>query len=213
MGSPYYPYGKKGELSYPVFKEIVKFANGAIEIFASVFDIEHLQWCENLGIKRYKIAARQYNNRTLAEAVRATGKPVIQSLDPYYIRRINRASSVLPLIDRPALPSFSAQTSYLYCCSKYPATIDELHLGGIDFHSEWDGLSDHTIGLGASLTALARGAKIIEKHFTLDKSATGFDHLWSMTPSELLQLTKYQKVLKEVYGDNRGWIITNGDEF
>ncbi|MBU2052432.1 N-acetylneuraminate synthase family protein [Patescibacteria group bacterium] len=212
-GSPYYKYGKMGELSFAQFKELVNYADGIIDIFTSVFDVERVRWCEEVGIRMYKVAARKWHNKELAKAIRATGKPVIQSIDPYLIKHWDRAFPVPQMKIPESLPCYSNDTSYLYCCSKYPATIDELHFASVDFQDDWDGFSDHTIGMTAALTAMARGARIIEKHFTLDKVATGFDHLWSMTPPELLQLATYQKVLKEVYGDNRDWVRSNGDDW
>ena len=86
----------------------------------------------------------------------------------------------------------------LYCCGEYPTPLDNL-LAGVKFE-HLQGFSDHTVGLDAAKIALARGAKIIEKHFALshDSETDGPDAGWSMVPSELEELVRWQKVCKEV---------------
>lgn len=144
--------------------------NKGIEIFFSVFDEERVKWCEEMGVKRYKIAARSSQNKELIEAVRKTGKPAIQSMSPavshYYIPK----------------------AQYLYCSSVYP-TSRIPPLDALDFNW-WAGYSDHCIGLDAAKVAIDNGAKIIEKHFAIDHQ-TGIDAPWSMTPEELAELVKY----------------------
>jgi len=204
-GKPcYHTYAKMAELTQVQWEYLVSIAaNENIPIFASVFDADKVQWCEDVDVPMYKIASRM-RDKDLIHAVRATGKPVIVSRDP---NRID--SSLQGIIDTfPRL-------SLLYCVSSYPALPSQVDFpdfgagfwhGGVAFYS---GFSDHTLGIEMSLCALARGAMIIEKHFTLDKYALGFDNLWSMTSDELAKLVKYQSNLKIVYGDSRDWITNN----
>ena len=150
-----------------------------IEFMASVFDAERLRWCEELGVSRYKIASRTVAmDAPLCEAILATGKPVIASLGMW-------AESGLPFPD-------SNDVSYLFCRSDYPALLENIPDFPVDFvHGGLAGYSDHTLGIDACLLAIARGARIIEKHFTLNKLAgkpTEKAHICSMTPSELAQL-------------------------
>ena len=79
---------------------------------------------------------------------------------------------------------------FLYCVAKYPAPLADLKLANVDFVSDYAGFSDHTLGITAGLVAFARGARILEKHFTLDKSMYGPDHICSMTPAELSELSR-----------------------
>jgi sialic acid synthase SpsE len=79
------------------------------------------------------------------------------------------------------------KADFLYCISKYPTPLGDIHLDEVDF-SKYIGFSDHSVGISAAVAAFARGAKIIEKHFTLDKTMYGPDHQGSMTPSELRNL-------------------------
>lgn len=88
---------------------------------------------------------------------------------------------------------------YLYCISEYPTEFTSLHLPCVfPLHPIYDGFSDHTLGLGASLAAVSRGATVIEKHFTLNKAAEGFDHICSIDPSELADLVKYSREIAKV---------------
>ena len=95
--------------------------------------------------------------------------------------------------NKDAFPTIqsSGGVDFLYCISKYPTELSDLNFKDIDF-SKYDGFSDHTVGIAAAQIALARGAKIIEKHFTLDKNMYGPDHIGSMTPHELSDLTKFK---------------------
>lgn len=192
-GTCYYRYGKETELTYAQLLELKKFADDLpIELFASVFDVERVKWCEALGFKRYKIAARERNPELLEEVV-ATGKPVIISSDPV-------RSDIVFLV--------GVDVDALYCVSKYPAMQTDIQFP--DFSDGlFSGFSDHTIGIETALCALGRGARIIEKHFTMDRFAYGFDHLWSMTPGECKQLVKYERMLKELYGEDRSWVKNN----
>lgn len=142
-----------------------------IEFMASVFDVERIQWLEEAGVRRYKIASRSLVDSALVAAVAATGKPVLVSLGSWR---------------EPSFPEIVAAgpVEFLYCISKYPTPLDELKLGAVDF-SLYAGFSDHTVGITAACVAFALGARILEKHFTLDKNAYGPDHSCSMTPEDL----------------------------
>ena len=170
-----------------------------IEVFFSVFDVERVKWCEEIGVKRYKIACGMSDIPTM-EAIAKTGKPVIMSMNDDTDGGYHCGST-------------KAQVDYLYCVSKYPTQLSDLHfesglfedtgdtLGSSDgrgeYHREYDGLSDHSIGLDACKIALARGASIIEKHFAIDHK-TGIDAKWSMTPDELKELVRFKNVVSEV---------------
>ncbi len=152
-----------------------------LEFMASVFDVTRLRWLEEIGVRRHKIASRTVTGDVaLVEAILATGKETIVSLGTW---------------TRPEKPfGESAQIQYLYCKSKYPAFLSDMGDLPNDFPSNGlAGYSDHTLGLDVCLLTIARGARIIEKHFTLDKTRgkqTEKAHICSMTPDELLQLSQ-----------------------
>ncbi|MFC2170835.1 N-acetylneuraminate synthase family protein [Calditrichota bacterium] len=181
--NPWYEYNLKTELS---FEQCLRIADECercgIEFMASAFDPERVGWLEKLGVKRYKVASRSINDEALLKAFLDTGKPLIVSLGFW---------------NEPEFPKLngSNQVDFLYCISRYPTLLEDVHLSGIDF-TKYSGFSDHTIGLTAPFAAMARGAKIIEKHFTLDQTLYGPDHESSMNPDELLQLSQWRDELK-----------------
>lgn len=177
--NPWFDYNCKTEISkeqlFLLYNECNKVG---IEFLASAFDIERVIWLEELRVKRYKIASRSINNFNLINSILKTKKPLIVSLGMW---------------NKPGFPILKTQAKidFLYCVSKYPTNIEDLNFKAIDFN-KYSGFSDHTIGLTASMIAISRGAKIIEKHFTLDKKFYGPDHKGSMTPSELEILHQFR---------------------
>ena len=150
-----------------------------IEFMASVFDVERVSWCEEIGMKRYKIASRSIYDRQLIEAIARTGKDIIASLGMYHEKEFPQINT-------------RGRVDFLYCVAKYPTLPEDLNFREVDFN-KYSGFSDHTIGIEAALVAMARGAGIIEKHFTLDKKMHGPDHTGSMEPYELRQLVEFSK--------------------
>jgi sialic acid synthase SpsE len=159
-------------------------ARVGIEFMASAFDVERVGWLDQVGSRRYKIASRSVKDRALIDACASTGRRLIVSLGMW---------------DEQGLPEIRAAggVDYLYCISKYPTPLSDVKLGTVDF-TRHSGFSDHTVGVEASMAALARGARIIEKHFTLDKTMYGPDHACSMTPEELSALSRFRDRLTEI---------------
>lgn len=179
--NPWYDYNCKTELSKENVKVLMDECNRVgIEFMASVFDEERVDWLENLGVKRYKTASRSISDKFLINKIIATKKPTIISLGMW---------------ERKELPNIETESKldFLYCVSKYPTELTDLNFSNIDFLNKYSGFSDHTLGIVAPIVAMSRGAKIIEKHFTVDKSMYGPDHSGSMTPNELKELVKYKE--------------------
>lgn len=179
VGNEWFEYNCETELNRDQVGVLAEeCAKVGIEFMASVFDVERIAWLEEVGVKRHKIASRSIREIGLIKALAATGKPLLVSLGKW-----NEAA--FPQIDA------SGSVSFLYCVSKYPTTLEELYLGEVDF-KRYAGFSDHTIGIHAPQIAMARGASILEKHFTLDKQMYGPDHAGSMTPDELQLLDAFR---------------------
>jgi len=166
--------------------------NVGIEVFFSVFDVERVGWCEEIGVKRYKVATLR-KSVDVIRAVSATGKPVIVSHGYGHHFWWGIIKEELP------------NARHLICLPEYPASPSKLGLKGIAFVDTTqrttaffpvDGFSDHTIGLDVAKIALARGASIIEKHFAWDHH-TGIDAPWSMDAKELRELKQFENVVKE----------------
>ncbi len=183
-GNEWYDYNCKTELSRKQLEILAKECQSlGIEFMASVFDVERIHWLEELGVKRYKIASRSIYDQELITAISATGKKIIASLGMW-------GNVEFPIINT------QVKVDFLYCISKYPTSLADLHLKSVDF-SNYAGFSDHTIGITAAKVALMRGARIIEKHFTLDKTMYGPDHACSMTPEELQHLCAFRNEFVE----------------
>lgn len=183
--NPWFEYNCKTELSRDQVRYLAKACQDAgIEFMASVFDVERIGWLEEAGVKAHKVASRSVQDQALISALCRTGKPLLVSLGMW---------------SGKAFPSIKStgQVQFLHCISKYPTELSDVHLGGIDF-SRYAGFSDHTIGISASMAALARGAHIVEKHFTLDKNMYGPDHEGSMTPDELHALHLFRQDMERL---------------
>ena len=156
-----------------------------IEFMASVFDLERFEWMESLGVKRHKIASRTVQDAELCRRILAAGKETFISLGMWEGREV---------------PYKADNARYLYCVAKYPCEYGDIHLPDSFKGSIYDGFSDHTLGIEAALVAVARGAKTIEKHFTLNKGLDGPDHVCSITPDELADLCDYSRLMQKIVG-------------
>ncbi|HOY68969.1 MAG TPA: N-acetylneuraminate synthase family protein [Candidatus Ozemobacteraceae bacterium] len=181
-GNPWYEYNCKTELSRDqVFLLANVCRKAGIEFLASAFDEERIGWLEEAGVRRHKVASRSIKDEKLLRAFAATGKPLLVSLGMWDGR------------DFPTIPT-KGNVDFLYCVSLYPTPLEAVKLSTVDF-SKYVGFSDHTVGIAAAMAAFSRGARIVEKHFTLDKKAYGPDHEGSMVPSELKSLDEFRKNL------------------
>tara|TARA_B100001248_G_C27356684_1_gene444197 strand:+ start:458 stop:1165 length:708 start_codon:yes stop_codon:yes gene_type:complete len=175
----WYDYNCKTELKKDQVIELSNFCKDInIEFIASVFDSSRVEWLELINVKRYKIASRSILDKYLIESVIKTKKPILISLGMWEDKKF---------------PDFKCENKidFLYCVSKYPTLLKDIKIKNVDFRV-YSGFSDHTIGIDASCVAISRGAKIIEKHFTLDKKMYGPDHSCSMTPDELKKLNDFR---------------------
>ena len=173
---------KKDEINHiPLesLKQIVESCNYFdIQFMASIFNEEAFELSKKINQDKFKIASRTVvDNPALVEKILNLNKPTFISLG---------------MSDKENLPFKEYDNvHYLWCKSKYPTLPSDLVDLPKDFkNSKFDGYSDHSIGIEIPLTAIARGAKIIEKHFTLDKSDTTIrDHSLSATPDEFRTMT------------------------
>jgi pseudaminic acid synthase len=153
--------------------------------FSSPFDETAVDLLESLNNPIYKIASFEINHIPLLKYIARTGKPVIMSTGASSLAEIAEAVSVLK---REGCENLTL----LKCTSTYPASAENSNLNTIPhmkelFHCEV-GLSDHTMGIGVAVAAIAKGANVIEKHFCLDRSEGGVDSAFSLEPAEFKQL-------------------------
>lgn len=155
-----------------------------IEFMCSVFDEERFLKLDAMGVKKHKIASRVSKfDRPLAQKILSVGKPTYVSLG----------------FDAERLVTDNTDCHYLYCVASYPTEYDELDIPQVFGRTQTDyyGFSSHAMTPYPAMVALARGAKCIEVHFTLDKSMAalpgGYDHICSLDKAELKQVCDFAK--------------------
>ncbi len=172
--------GEINRITPDIIRDLQRLADfHGIELMFSIIVPHAWEMIKPFSFNRYKIASRTVrNDLPLVEEIVATGKETIVSLGMW-------EGEGLPLKPAPNI-------RYLWCRSSYPAAPWDLTELPKDFTaSPYDGYSDHAIGIEVALLAIARGARIIEKHFTLDKSDTTIrDHALSATPDEFAQMVR-----------------------
>lgn len=153
--------------------------------FSSPFDESSVDFLETLNVPAYKIASFENTHHPLLKKVARTGKPIIVSTGVSTLEDIQDSVKVLR-------DNGCKNLILLKCTSTYPATPENTNLNTIpemkNIFGCTIGLSDHTMGIGASVAAVALGARVIEKHFTLRRADGGVDSAFSLEPEELKAL-------------------------
>jgi sialic acid synthase SpsE len=178
-----YSMFKKYELKQSDWIEIFRFGDElGLKVFSAVFDDVSLELLEQLNCPAYKIASMDLNNYPLIEKIAQTRKPIILSTGMSTLGEIEKAVSI---IERHSPEEFII----LHCISSYPANKDSLNLSAMstlrNAFGRPVGFSDHTIGPEVPIVAVSIGAACVEKHFTLDHSLEGPDHIFSLNPKEM----------------------------
>ncbi len=169
-----------------------------ILFFASVFDDKSFNLSLKLNLPIYKIASGDITYLPFIKKIAKTKKPVILSTGMSDIKDISNAIKIIE-------SAGNRKISVLQCVSLYPAPYDLMNLKTIktlyDTFGYPTGLSDHTEGYYISLAAVSMGAKIIEKHFTIDKNMKGPDHKLSLSPDEFKSMVKQIRDIEKAIGD------------
>jgi len=176
---------KRNEFTFEQVKRISQICRFyGIAFLASVFDEERIEWCEELGMTAYKLASRTVvKEPELCEQVLKLGKPTFVSLGCWEEQR-------LPF-------SRYDNVKYFNCVFKYPTTCFDYQRPR-PYVDPVIGLSDHSYGVGYCLYNIAHGASHVEKHFTLDKTMAGNDHIGSMDLAELRALREHGDQIESV---------------
>ncbi len=166
--------------------------------FSTPFDYTAVDFLEKLNVPAYKVASFEIFDIPLIEYMAKKGKPMIMSTGLATLDDINDAINTCKNVG-------NSDIALLKCTSAYPAPIQEANLLTIpDMAKRFNcvvGLSDHTLGTTASLIAATLGAKIIEKHFILDKALGGPDAAFSLDPAEMSQLVKQIRDMESALGE------------
>ena len=155
--------------------------------FSSPFDLTAVELLESLDAPMYKIASLETGDHRLIRAVAETGKPLIISTGA---TEWNEIEELVEVVEKAG----NKDLTLLVCTSSYPSDPVDAHLNRIatlrNYFGVKVGLSDHTLGVGVSIAAIALGATVIEKHITLRRSDGGADGAFSMEPDEFAVLVK-----------------------
>jgi N,N'-diacetyllegionaminate synthase len=177
-------------------------ANCGIGFFSTAFDFDSLDFLNQLGLPYFKVPSGEITNLPYLRRVAGFGKELILSTGMATLGEIEAA---LEVIEQSGCPR--DLITLLHCTTEYPAPYGEVNLRAIatlrDAFGVAVGYSDHTEGIEISLAAVALGATIIEKHFTLDRSMPGPDHAASLQPDELRALVAGVRRIELALGSSR----------
>ncbi|WP_264531351.1 N-acetylneuraminate synthase [Flavobacterium sp. N502540] len=181
---------KNLELSHEDHLELMSYCSERnINFFSTAFDVDGVNYLNDLGLSFFKIPSGEITNYPYLKAVALCGKPVIMSTGMCSQDEIEEALNVLIKFGLK-----KEMVSILHCNTQYPTPMKDVNLKAMlsikDKFGVNVGYSDHTLGIEVPIAAVALGAQIIEKHFTLDRTLPGPDHVASLEPYELKEMVR-----------------------
>jgi N,N'-diacetyllegionaminate synthase len=169
-----------------------------IEFLSTPFDLDSISMLDELGVKRWKIPSGEITNLPYLRKISESGKPAILSTGMSALAEVQDAIDVLQ-------SKGNHDIVVLQCNTQYPTPFRDANLKAMLTMKEAFGLpvgySDHTLGIEVPIAAVAMGAVVIEKHFTLDRAMQGPDHKASLIPEELRQMVQMIRNVEEGMGD------------
>jgi N-acetylneuraminate synthase len=194
-----------------------------IEFLSTAFDPDSLDFLETLGMPFYKVPSGELTNGPLLWKFARQRRPLVVSTGMATLSEVELALAVIAhAFNNDAEPghvddvwqgwsradwrrSLQGRVTLLHCTSQYPAPMHEVNLKAMDTLAHSFGLpvgySDHTNGILIPVVAVARGAVLIEKHFTLDRTMPGPDHQASLEPDELSRMVREIRTIEAAFGD------------
>ncbi len=188
FGTTYGEHRQNVELSKEDFVKVKDYSKKLnITFFATPFDIPSAEFLNSIDIPAYKIASGDINYFDLIKKVCSFKKPIFLSTGFSDLSEIEKAHSIIK--------SFKNDLCIMHCVSSYPAKFDNLNLNAIQlfkdkFPDSIIGYSGHENGISIPIVAYVLGARVIEKHFTLDRTWKGTDQIFSITPDGLRKLVR-----------------------
>ncbi|WP_066117248.1 N-acetylneuraminate synthase family protein [Geminocystis sp. NIES-3709] len=171
------------------------------------WDLESLTLLENYGMKGYKVASADLTNHDLLTALAKTGKPLLCSTGMATEKEISESVKLLK--------ELGAMYVLLHCNSTYPAPFKDVNLNYLERLKEIGdcpvGYSGHERGINVAIASIAKGAKVIEKHFTLDKTMEGNDHKVSLLPNEFHLMVEGIRQVEQSLGETGERKISQGE--
>jgi sialic acid synthase len=199
FGRTYGEHREALELGRDDYRELLRHAaDVGVTLFATAFDFESADLLAELDVPAFKFASGDLRNTPLQRHVAAFGKPMLLSTGGGTMEDIERAvDTIVPINDGLCV---------LQCTAAYPASVEDLNLSVITtlrerFPNQVVGLSDHQNGIAMAVVAYMLGARVIEKHFTLDHALKGRDHAFSLMPEGMRRLVRDLHRVPAALGD------------
>jgi N-acetylneuraminate synthase/sialic acid synthase len=204
-GATYGEHREALEFGRDEYLELQRYARELdLIFFATPFDFESVDFLAELDMPAYKIASADLNNVPLQKYIARLGKPIFLSTGGGAMKDIHRASdAILPI---------NKQLCILHCTASYPADVVDMNLNVIptllaEYPDQVIGLSDHENGIDAASIAYMLGARIFEKHFTLNRSWKGTDQSFSLEPEGLRKLVRNLHRIPVMLGDGKKQLL------
>ena len=190
---------KKLLLTFDEFVELSQYCKDVgVKFLSTPFDLESIEFLDSLDIDIWKIPSGEITNYPYLVAIAKTNKPIILSTGMCRMDEIEAALNVLK-------ENGAKDITILHCTTEYPAPYNEINLNAMntirDSFGYPVGYSDHSDGIEVPIAAVAMGASVIEKHFTLDKNMEGPDHKASLEPKELKAMIDSIRKIEVSLGD------------
>jgi sialic acid synthase len=199
FGETYGEHREALELGHDDYRELLSYARElGIAFFATAWDFESVDFLAELDVPAYKIASGDLKNTPLQRYIARLGKPIFLSTGGGSMDDVDRAVNTILAMNE--------QLCILQCTAAYPAAAEDLNLRVITtlrerFPELVIGLSDHQNGIAMAVVAYMLGARVIEKHFTLDHALKGTDHAFSLMPDGLRRLVRDLRRIEPALGD------------
>jgi len=189
------------ELSFDEFRELKKYCdNKGVEFISTPYDVKSVEFLNEFGVNRFKVASADIINKPLIESIAKTKKQIILSTGMATLGEIERTISLINAFG-------NTDIILLHCTTSYPAPYEQVNMNVLHTLRKAFGLavgySDHTLGIEISVMAVSLGAKVIEKHFTLDRTMEGPDHFASLEPNELKKMVEAIRNIEKAFGSKR----------
>ncbi|WP_299123951.1 N-acetylneuraminate synthase [uncultured Winogradskyella sp.] len=191
---------QKLELSEADHLDLIAYCKSKnIKFLSTAFDLESIDFLHKLSIDLFKIPSGELTNYPYLEKIGSLGKPIIISTGMASLKEIGDAIKVVT-----ENGASQKDITVLHCNTEYPTPMEDVNLNAMQTiankYSVPFGYSDHTLGIEVPIAAVAMGATVIEKHFTLDKTLSGPDHKASLDPQELIAMVKAIRNIENALG-------------
>ena len=199
---------RKLMLSFDEYRQLKEYCDEkGVTFLSTAFDLESVDYLHSIGMKLWKIPSGEVTNLPLLIKIAKLHEPIIMSTGMCELSEVEDAIKVLK-------ENGAGEITLLHCTTEYPAPYEDVNLKAMEtMRNAFNcsvGYSDHTKGIEVPIAAVALGASVIEKHFTLDRNMEGPDHKASIEPSELKQMVGAIRNIEQTIGDGNK-VVSNSE--